>query len=117
MTQKATSALFCLIFLTAISLPAMGKKGSKKPDGGVVFAQHCSKCHQGGGNIVKDKKPLAGSKQLANIIVFKAYLASPPGHMPYFQDIVGDKKTLEALYNFCKNLKEKPLEQAYAIVD
>ncbi len=88
-----------IILLTA---PAISK-GSNKPDGAKLFAQYCSKCHAGGGNSVKPKHPIAGSKQLNNMLVFKAYLNEPPGHMPYYQNLVKDKEQVQALYDFCKS--------------
>lgn len=84
----------------------------KKVDGARVFQQHCAKCHAEGGNIVKPSRLVAESKHLASLVLFKSYLSSPPGHMPYYQNIVKDPKILSALYNYCKTLKKKPIKQA-----
>ena len=84
----------------------------RKVDGEQIFQQHCAQCHAGGGNSVKPNRPLAGSKQLAALATFKAYLGHPPGHMPYYPDVVRDKPTIEALWKYCKRLK-KPQQQAY----
>ncbi len=102
------SALFVLL-----ALPVFAKKASKKPDGAVLFAQHCASCHQGGGNLVKPKKSIVGSKHLDNILSFKTYLQTPPGHMPYYQHIVNNKEQLNALYDYCKRTyKDKALKQS-----
>lgn len=77
----------------------------KKASGEQLFKQHCSSCHIGGSNSVKESKPVAGSKELITIIKFKNYLSSPPGHMPYYQNLVNDPKLLKALYSYCKTLK------------
>lgn len=89
------------LVVVLITAPALSK-GASKPDGAKLFAQYCSKCHVGGGNSVKPKHAIAGSKQLNNILVFKAYLNEPPGHMPYYQNLVKDKEQVQALYDFCK---------------
>lgn len=82
------------------------KKNSKS--GSQLFRQYCSKCHLGGGNIVKEAKPVSGSKELASFATFKAYLSNPPGHMPYYQNLVSDPKLLQSIYDYCKHLKGKP---------
>ena len=102
------------IFAAAFLAPSLAKK---KPEpesrGEQIFQQHCASCHSSGGNRVNPKRPLAGSKQLATLATFKSYLSNPPGHMPYYQDVVGNKDTLEALYKYCKTLKKQPLKQAF----
>jgi len=93
--------------------PALAEKQDKKKvDGANVFKQHCASCHVGGGNLVDDKHPIAGSKELANLATFKAYLSNPPGHMPYYQDVVHDEPTLKALHKFCQTLKKGPMKEA-----
>ncbi|MBY0357296.1 MAG: c-type cytochrome [Candidatus Obscuribacterales bacterium] len=80
------------------------KSISKSTDGKKVFQQHCSRCHFGGGNLVKPLKSVAGSEKLDNLLVFKAYLAAPPGHMPSYENVVNDEAVLRALYDYCKTL-------------
>jgi mono/diheme cytochrome c family protein len=105
----ATMIVAALLTAAIVSIPASGKKDVKdNVAGAAIFAQNCAKCHVGGGNIVKSSKPVVGSSQLANLATFKSYLSSPPGHMPYYQQIVTDKKKLESLYDFCKALKDVP---------
>lgn len=94
------------------SYPAAGKKEVPKPNGAKLFAQYCSKCHIGGANIIKESHPIADSKQLASLPTFKAYLNAPPGHMPYYQQLVNNKENLESLYQYCKQLKPKAIKQA-----
>ncbi len=117
MKQETTWTLLLLVVLAVFSAPVLGKTKAKTQDGAGIFAQHCAKCHSGGGNLVKSSKPIVGSKQLQSIITFKAYLSAPPGHMPYLQDVVGNKKVLEKLYDYCKKLQDKPQTQAYIQAD
>lgn len=91
--------------------PCSAEKPKKTaPSGQQLFKQHCESCHPGGGNRIKPGLELAESKQLDNIITFKDYLRRPPGHMPYYQNIVSNKDTLNALYKYCKQLK-RPIKQ------
>ena len=102
---KSVSLVVAAIMLIGAMAPVVSGKGAKKPvSGETVFKQMCASCHAGGGNSVNSKHPLAGSKQLATVATFKEYLSAPPGHMPYYQSVVNDKKTLEALYQYCKKL-------------
>jgi mono/diheme cytochrome c family protein len=101
--------LFCICSL----LPTSAKKTSRKPiDGKAVFEQHCASCHAGGANRVNPHRPIAGSSKLSTIAVFKSYLSAPPGHMPYYEDVVKDKETLKALYHYCQTLKATPRSEA-----
>lgn len=110
--QINTLDIFLLIFVFALlAIPAIAEKEkgtSKNTDGAQIFAQRCAKCHAGGGNSIKSSKPLAGSNYLKSIATFKAYLKSPTGHMPYYDEIVENKKSLQALYDYCKTLNPKP---------
>ncbi|MFA6212866.1 MAG: hypothetical protein WCT03_06375 [Candidatus Obscuribacterales bacterium] len=108
-------ALFILAFVSLQSNPctAKGAKASaKKLSGSESFKMYCASCHAGGGNKVDPNHPLAGSEQLVSIVRFKDYLSSPPGHMPYYESLVKDKATLEALYKYCKTMKKIPGERA-----
>jgi mono/diheme cytochrome c family protein len=95
-----------VVFVTAAYAE---KSMDEKISGKQVFDQHCASCHIGGGNLVKPKYSIAGSKTLATLATFKSYLSAPPGHMPYYQTIVGNQKTLESLYKYCKQLKKRPM--------
>lgn len=112
MPRNATSIVFLPILIAFLMLPATGKKNESNVNGAKVFAEYCAKCHTGGGNVINDKHPVADSKQLSTLAVFKAYLSSPPGHMPYYQNLINDNKTLNSLYKYCKQLKNKPAKQA-----
>jgi mono/diheme cytochrome c family protein len=94
--------------------PAISKKSeAKKIDGEVVFKQHCASCHADGGNSIKPNHPVAEAKELGTLATFKNYLSKPPGHMPYYKNVVDDKGTLEALYKYCKTLKKPKHQQAF----
>src|SRR5579885_612489 len=90
-----------LMIFAAQSNPVVAKgkgKSKTKADGAQTFKTHCASCHTAGGNNVKPEHPLAGSKQLSTLAVFKSYLSKPPGHMPYYQDVVNNKEMLDSLY-------------------
>jgi len=88
-------------------------KADGKVDGKAVYLKNCASCHlQNGDNKVNTKKPVAGSDKLKTLAHFKKYLSDPPGHMPYYEHIVNDKKVLEALYKYCKSLPPLPTKQA-----
>ncbi|MBK7750110.1 MAG: c-type cytochrome [Candidatus Obscuribacter sp.] len=90
-----------------------GDKADTKLDGKEVYLKNCASCHlQNGDNKVNSKKPVAGSDKLKTLAHFKKYLSDPPGHMPYYEHIVNDKKVLEALYKYCKSLPPLPTKQA-----
>jgi len=112
MFKNFEGLLLLLLVMLVLSSPAFGNKNAKKPDGAKLFAEHCARCHAGGGNIVKSSHPIAGSQQLSSILKFKDYLSAPPGHMPYYQDIVNNKQKLESLYQYCKTLKDVPPKEA-----
>jgi mono/diheme cytochrome c family protein len=97
-----------LVLACVGSSTALGKtkRAAKAPiSGEAIFKTSCAECHSGGGNSVKAHKPVAGSEKLSTEAVFKSYLTSPVGHMPYYQHIVKDKAMLHALYDYCKTLK------------
>lgn len=112
MNKKVVTMAVGLIMLSTWSKPSQAEGAKKEVDGKKIFQEYCSKCHLGGGNQVNPSKPVAGSKELASVISFKTYLSAPPGHMPYYQNLVKDKELLKALYQYCKELKTVPLKQA-----
>ncbi len=97
--------------LTFIFSPTFAKSAAKKVNGEQVYKEYCASCHTGGGNRIKPNHPVAGSKELNALVRFKAYLSSPPGHMPFYKTVVNDKQILQSLYKYCKQLK-KPIKQA-----
>lgn len=103
------SVCICLLITTPILSVAQAKN---KLSGQQLFQQHCASCHFAGGNKIKSGRDLAGSKQLSSLPVFKAYLSSPPGHMPHYQHLVSDRELLKSLYDYCKTLKVVPVRQA-----
>jgi len=102
-----------ILLLGASTFPASSAKKNVL-DGKQVFEQHCASCHAGGGNRVEPHRPVAGSKQLVTLAIFKSYLSEPPGHMPYYADVVNDQATLKALYDYCRSLKAPPAKEAAA---
>lgn len=108
----ATTITLGTVLSLTFLLPGMAAKKKENPprDGAKIFKQHCAKCHFGGGNSVEPKRPVIGSKQLGSLAVFKTYLSAPPGHMPYYAQVVNDRETLDALYKYCKSLKQ-PIEK------
>lgn len=113
MKRNEITSVVVIAMLASAFAPSLAKKeADSKPRGERIFQQHCASCHAGGGNSVNPKAPLAESKQLASLATIKAYLSAPPGHMPYYQDVVDNPETLKALYNYCKTLKRQPLKQA-----
>lgn len=115
MNQQHLNAelLLAVLFLALFSLLVLPSEAAKKQISGEhIFKERCAKCHVGGANTLKPDKPLAGSRQLQSIATFKSYLKAPPGHMPYYQEIVENKESLKALYEYCKTIKAKPMTQA-----
>lgn len=108
---KLVLSAACGSFL-ALASAAQAKDAAAVSFGENVFKQTCASCHPAGGNIVKARKPVAGSSKLSSLAVFKAYLTAPLGHMPYYKFVVSDPKTLKALYDYCRSLK--PPQQALA---
>ncbi|CAN5473137.1 hypothetical protein BH10CYA1_BH10CYA1_49870 [soil metagenome] len=114
MNNKICWGIFALLLALTVGslLPTAARKHTKPVNGKSLFQQHCASCHQGGENKVSPNHPVANSKELATLASFKNYLANPPGHMPYYQYIVGDDAALRALYSYCKTLKSSPTKQA-----
>lgn len=107
--MKRESGLFVTIAILVAMLPVFaGNEAAKAPSGQQIFKQHCASCHGSGGNLVRQSKPIAGSAELSSILRFKKYLSSPPGHMPYYQHLVGNEKMVKSLYDYCKTFKKAP---------
>jgi mono/diheme cytochrome c family protein len=110
--QKIAIGLGLIIVGLGLLPHSDAKEHRHKADGKEIFAQNCAGCHQAGDNQVNLNKPVAGSDKLQTLALFKQYLSAPPGHMPYYQHVVNDKKTLEALYSYCKGLPKVPFKRA-----
>jgi cytochrome c6 len=54
--------------------------------GSELFAANCQACHSGGGNVVDPGRPLKGSARLASLETFVAFIRSPGGAMPSFDE-------------------------------
>lgn len=107
--MKRELVLLVALGILAAMLPVLaGNKDAKTPSGQQIFKQHCASCHDAGGNLVRQGKPVAGSAELSSIVRFKKYLSNPPGHMPYYQNLVSDEKMIKALYEYCKTFKKAP---------
>ncbi len=84
---------------------------NKKTSGADVYQQYCASCHQSGGNLTVPGKPVADSKKLSTIAVFKDYLNNPVGHMPFYKNLIEDQTTLKALYDYCKTLRKENIKE------
>lgn len=111
---------FTLLTLLAVLLCQISETGAKDLnsnnhkvtiDGEGVFQQYCSSCHLSGGNLTVPGKPVAGSKKLSTVAVFKDYLNNPVGHMPYYKNVVTDQTLLNSLYQYCKTLRKESIKQ------
>jgi mono/diheme cytochrome c family protein len=106
--RKITVLGICAILIGSALSPSFAKKKKvdKKISGASIYQSHCASCHGTGGNLVSDKHPIAGSSHLGTLAQFKQYLESPPGHMPRYDELMNDKESLQALYEYCKTLKK-----------
>jgi mono/diheme cytochrome c family protein len=112
MRSKILIFAVCGIVLGSFVAPSSANRiKNKKVSGESVYKTHCASCHGAGGNLVSDKHPIAGSKELSTLAQFKQYLNSPPGHMPHYAALVANDESLKALYEYVKSIK-KPLRQA-----
>jgi len=105
-----------ILSLAAICLGLLphseAKENTKKPDGKQIFAENCASCHKGGDNSQNANRPVVGSSKLETLEKFKKYLNAPREHMPFYPNIVNNRKTVEALYRYCKSLPKLPVKQA-----
>lgn len=103
------------VFIVSNDLPDAGaKSNSKKAGGKEIFQQYCAACHVAGGNIVKPAKSIVDSKKLGTYALFKDYLNSPTGHMPYYENLCTNQKALKSLYNYVRTLESVKLKQAHS---
>ena len=91
---------------TASPVNVIGKK---------TYEHHCSTCHVGGDNRDNPNKPLAGSPKLKDLDTFKKFVGA--GHVQFAQQLVEDKKSFEALYEYCKSLPKVASKQDELTVD
>lgn len=101
-----TLTLAFAITFTGLTALAGEKLTKKEVTGKEYYQQYCASCHVAGGNLAKRTKPIAGSSMLKSVALFQKYLENPPGHMPYYKSIVGNQKTLQKLYEYCRKLKK-----------
>ena len=95
------ASAFMAVLLAAMLIHSAGAA----PSGDKMFAASCVACHPGGKNIIDPKKPIIGSKKLANKDSFKALLSKASGSMPSFANIAKDDPAVTALYSYVKSLK------------
>jgi mono/diheme cytochrome c family protein len=88
------------------------KDHNQNIDGKQIFEQNCASCHAAGDNTVNPNKPVVGSAKLQTLAQFKKYLNAPKGHMPFFPNVVNDRKDLQALYNYCKTIPKPRTKEA-----
>jgi cytochrome c6 len=77
--------------------------------GSEVFAANCQACHPGGANVVDPALPLKGSKPLASLEAFTAFIRAPSmpdgssGSMPAFGEELISGRQAEDLYLYVSN--------------
>ena len=81
------------------SSPAASTGGGDGAEGKAIFASNCQACHPGGGNSIVASLPIKGSKRLASLQLFSAFVRAPtmpdgkPGDMPpYGKDTLEDEQ-------------------------
>ncbi len=74
--------------------------------GKAIFENFCSGCHPGGQNIVYPKLPIKGSKRLASLAAFEAFVRNPKmpdgsagGMPPFGKDLLTDAQAKD-LYSY-----------------
>ena len=114
--SKAVLAIYCLCFVTVVTLGyfggqlVYGLKGPAPPAdvkaGAELFSANCKGCHPNGGNIIKPNLPLRSAPQLADFKSFEGFIRDPKmpdgssGVMPAFtQAKISDQQAKE-LYDY-----------------
>jgi len=75
-------------------------------EGESLFAANCRSCHAGGGNAIEPRLPVRGSRRLASLESFEAFLRAPsmpdgrPGAMPAFGADSLQADRVKELYDF-----------------
>ncbi|MBU6450410.1 MAG: c-type cytochrome [Cyanobacteria bacterium REEB67] len=110
--RKAIRSLGLAALMFGLLPQSQARESARKADGKLVFEQNCASCHQGGGNSINRDRPLAGSAKLQTMTQFKKYLNAPKGHMPFNPHVISDRKALDALYKYCKDLPKVTVKQA-----
>lgn len=99
------SLLFGSVCLMTSSCTREASSAPDKPvitqdEGELLFENHCSGCHPGGGNMQNPDKPIQGSLKLKNFETFNAFVRDPGGSMPPFSpDLISDTQ-VQALYQY-----------------
>jgi mono/diheme cytochrome c family protein len=87
---------------------AAGADAAGSGAGQAVFAANCAACHEGGGNVVDDRYPLAGSRRLESLPLFTAYIRDPrmpdgsKGNMPSFPASEIPEAEVKELYGYIR---------------
>ncbi|MCC7528203.1 MAG: c-type cytochrome [Candidatus Melainabacteria bacterium] len=100
-----TKMVSICIFMAASTFSIAVPHANAAPDGMKIFTANCAACHAGGKNIMDPKKPIIGSKSIASIESFKAFLSKQNGKMPAYPKIVANEEALKALHAYVKTLK------------
>lgn len=91
-----TVALGGLLYLN----PALAQEAAKGKSGEAIYKESCASCHPNGGNVIKPKDILKGSKHLKNDKVFTAWLRKPVQPMPPFPASKISDTEAAALYGY-----------------
>jgi mono/diheme cytochrome c family protein len=73
--------------------------------GAKIFGENCESCHPSGGNVIEPGLPLKGSRALANLNTFVAFIRNPKmpdgsqGYMPSFRSSKISDKQAGELYH------------------
>lgn len=83
--------------LSSSTAPANAMAAVSPQNGQSIFADNCSSCHPDGTNIIVSNLPIKGSKRLAALATFSAFVRAPTmpdgktGQMPDFgRDVLSD---------------------------
>lgn len=93
---------------TPTAATSSAQPGQGSVDGKAVFASNCQSCHGNGGNAIDPAYPLKGSKKLASLGDFSAFVRKPlmrdgsEGSMPPFGEDRLEEPELKALYDYVK---------------
>jgi cytochrome c6 len=92
----ATVALGALLTLN----PLLAQEPAKGRSGEAIYKESCASCHPKGGNVIKPKDILKGSKRMKDAKVFLAWLRKPVQPMPPYPASKISDGEAEALYAY-----------------
>ncbi len=125
-----TAVIAALAFIAAVGLGYFGgslvygswAKGSRaanagarppaNPAGEAVFLDNCAACHEGGGNVADTRYPLKGSRHLASLAEFTAFVRAPKmpdgseGSMPAFPKNQLADTQVKDLYGYVREMSQ-----------